>query len=55
VNLPDFDAVYSAATWYRDYVAYCGVSDDGTKRFDMVAELNRKKPVLKKPSRRHHA
>jgi len=49
VNLPDFDVVYSAATWYRDYVAYCGVSDDGNKRFAIVAELNRKKPVLKKP------
>jgi len=49
VNLPEFDAVYSAATWYRDYVAYCGVSDDGNKRFAMVAELNHRKPVLKKP------
>lgn len=48
VNLPDFDVVYSAPTWYRDYVAYCGVSDDGNKRFAIVAELNRRKPVLKK-------
>jgi hypothetical protein len=48
VNLPDFDVVYSPATWYRDYVAYCGVSDDGNKRFVIVAELNRRKPVLKK-------
>jgi len=48
VNLPDFDVVYSPATWYRDYVAYCGVSDDGNKRFAIVAELNRRKPVLKK-------
>ena len=48
VNLPDFDVVYSAATWFRDYIAYCGVSDDGGKRFAIVAELNRRKPVLKK-------
>ena len=48
MNLPDFDVVYSPATWYRDYVAYCGVSDDGTRRFAIVAELNRRKPVLKK-------
>lgn len=48
VNLPDFDAFYSPATWYRDYVAYCGVSDDGKKAFAMVAQLNRRKPVLKK-------
>lgn len=49
VNLPDFDVVYSAATWFRDYVAYCGVSDDGNKRFAIVIELSRRKPVLKKP------
>jgi hypothetical protein len=49
VNLPEFDAVYSASSWHRDYVAYCRVSDDGKKTFAVVAQLNRKKPVLKKP------
>lgn len=49
INLPEFDELYSAASWYRDYVAYCGVSDDGKKTFAMVAQLNRRKPVLKKP------
>jgi hypothetical protein len=49
LNLPEFDVVYSAAAWYRDYIAYCGVSDDGNKRFAIVAELSRRKPVLKKP------
>jgi len=49
VNLPEFDVVYSASSWYRDYVAYCGVSDDGKKTFAIVAQLNRKKTVLKKP------
>jgi hypothetical protein len=49
VNLPEFDVVYSVSSWHRDYVAYCGVSDDGKKTFAMVAQLNRKKPVLKKP------
>jgi hypothetical protein len=48
INLPDFDAFYSAANWYRDYVAYCGVSDDGGKTYAVVAQLNRRKPVLKK-------
>jgi hypothetical protein len=43
VNLPDFDVVYSASSWHRDYVAYCGVSDDGKKTFAIVAQLNRKK------------
>jgi len=49
LNLPEFDALYSAASWYRDYVAYCGVSDDGKKLFAVVAQVSRRKPVLKKP------
>ena len=48
VNLPEFDVIYSPATWYRDYVACCGVSDDGKKTFALVAQLNRRKLVLKK-------
>jgi hypothetical protein len=48
INLPEFDAYYSAASWYRDYVAYCGVADDGKKTYAMVAQLNRRKAVLKK-------
>jgi hypothetical protein len=48
VNLPEFDALYSAATWYRDYSAYCGVSEDGKKVFAIVAQVSRRKPVLKK-------
>jgi hypothetical protein len=48
INLPEFDAFYSAASWYRDYVAYCGVADDGKKTYAMVAQLSRRKPVLKR-------
>jgi hypothetical protein len=48
VNLLEFDAYYSAASWYRDYVAYCGVSDDGKKTYAVVTQLSRRKPVLKK-------
>jgi len=48
LNLPEFDAFYSAVAWYRDYVAYCGVSDDGKKIYAMVAQISRRKPVLKK-------
>jgi hypothetical protein len=33
ISLPEFDPFYSTASWYRDYVAYCGVSDDGKKLF----------------------
>ncbi len=47
INLPEFDAFYSAVSWYRDYAAYCGVSDDGKKTYAMVAQISRRKPVLK--------
>jgi len=48
LNLPEFDPFYSTASWYRDYIAYCGVSDDGKKLFAVVAQVGRRKPILKK-------
>ena len=48
INLPDFDPYYSAASWYRDYAAYCGVGEDGKKTYAIVTQLNRRKPVLRK-------
>ncbi len=48
VSLPEFDADYSEASWYRDYVAYCGISDDGQKLYAVVMELGRRKPLVKK-------
>lgn len=48
INLPEFDVFYSATSWYRDYAAYCGVSEDGKKIYAMVAQLSRRKPILKK-------
>jgi hypothetical protein len=48
ITLPDFDAADSAASWYRDYAAYCGVSDDGKKIYAVVAQINRRKPLLRK-------
>ena len=49
LSLPEFDPFYSTASWYRDYVAYCGVSEDGKKLYAVVAQVGRRKPVLKKP------
>jgi hypothetical protein len=49
INLPEFDAFYSPASWYRDYAAYCGVSDDGKKVYAIVTQISRRKPILKKP------
>jgi hypothetical protein len=48
VSLTGFDNYYSAASWYRDYVSYCGVSDDGKKVFATVVQLNRRRPIVKK-------
>ncbi len=48
INLPEFDPFYSAASWYRDYVAYCGLADDGKKIDATVAQIGRRKLVLKK-------
>jgi hypothetical protein len=48
LNLPAFDPESSEANWYRDYAAYCGLSDDGSKSYMMVAQLGKRKPVLKK-------
>jgi hypothetical protein len=49
VNLPDFDSSYSEVTWYRGYAAYCGLSVDGKKTYAVVAQINRRKPILKMP------
>jgi hypothetical protein len=47
INLPEFDVVYSDVSWYRDYAAYCGVSEDGKQIYAVVAQINRRKPVVK--------
>jgi hypothetical protein len=48
ISLYEFDPFYSEASWFRDYAAYCGVSDNGEKLSAVVMQLGRKKPVLKK-------
>jgi hypothetical protein len=50
LNLPAFDIDTSEASWYRDYAAYCGTSDDGVKTYMMVVQLGKRKPILKKES-----
>lgn len=49
VTLADFEPLLSAGLWYRDYFAYCGVSDDGKKTSVIVFQLGRRKLVLKRP------
>jgi hypothetical protein len=48
IILPEFDTLDSVARWYRNHLAYCGVADDGKKTYAVVAQLSRRKPVVKK-------
>lgn len=48
LRLPEFDLFYSSVSWYRDYAAYCGISDNGETLYAVVAEIGRKKAVLRK-------
>jgi len=45
LNLPDFDPFYSVVSWFRDYAAYCGVTEE-QKLYAVVAQLGQRKPVL---------
>lgn len=47
LNLADFDPFYSSATWFRDYVAYCGIGDKDDRLYGVVVQLGRKKPVVR--------
>lgn len=47
LNLPAFDPEISQASWFRDYAAYCGTSEDGAKAYLVVWQLGKRKPILK--------
>jgi hypothetical protein len=47
LNLPEFDPFYSSTSWFGDYIAYCGLSDDATKLYAVVSQIGRKKPILR--------
>jgi len=48
LNLPAFDGDTSDASWYRDYAAYCGSSDDGSKSYLVVSQFGKRKPIVRK-------
>jgi hypothetical protein len=48
ITMPEFDPYHSQANWFRDYVAYCGTSDDGQKGLAMIVQLGKRRPLLKK-------
>lgn len=47
LSLPDFFPSASQASWYRDYAAYCGLSEKDGKRYAVVAQLGRRAPLLR--------
>jgi hypothetical protein len=47
LSLAEFDATLSRTGWYRDYAAYCGVSEDGKKMYAVVTQLGRRRPLLR--------
>jgi len=55
LKLPEFDPFYSAASWYRDYVAYCGVSPDAEKLYAVVTQIGSKKPLVRRELGAAHA
>jgi len=48
LKLPEFDPRLSEASWFQDYAAYCGSSEDGTAHYMVVFQLGKRRPVLKK-------
>jgi hypothetical protein len=50
IALPLFDPYFSQVSWFRDYAAYCGFSEDGKKAFTLVVQMGRRKVLLKKPA-----
>ena len=48
LKLPDYDNGISQVSWFRDYVAYCGVTATGKSLYAVVAQVAARKPVLAK-------
>jgi hypothetical protein len=48
IPLPEFDPYSSTAAWFRDYAAYCGVSDDGKKISAVMVQLGPSKAPVEK-------
>jgi hypothetical protein len=48
LKLPDFDPSYSDISWYRDYAAYCGVSQSDERAYAVVAQVGGHKPIYRK-------
>lgn len=48
IKLPDFDPSASRVSWYRDYAAYCGISETGERWYAEVAQIGARKAVFRR-------
>ena len=48
LKLPEFDPQLSEASWFQDYAAYCGSSEETSVHYMVVFQLGKRKPALKK-------
>lgn len=48
IRLIGYDPFYSDVSWYRDYAAYCGVTDNGEKLDAIVSQIGDRKPLYRK-------
>ncbi len=48
LKLSDFDAGASHISWYRDFAAYCGVSENGARWSAVVAQVGVRKALFRK-------
>jgi len=48
IKLPDFDPFYSEVSWYRDYAAYCGITENAERLNAVVAQLGIRKAIYRK-------
>jgi hypothetical protein len=47
LRFPEFDPFHSQTAWYRDYAAYCGLTDAGDKLYAIVAQVGVRKPLIR--------
>lgn len=48
LHLPEFDPGVSQVVWFRDYAAYCGLSATRKQLVAVVAQIEARKPLLRK-------
>ncbi|HLJ29821.1 MAG TPA: hypothetical protein VKY85_24140 [Candidatus Angelobacter sp.] len=53
LKLPEFESHSSEASWFQDYAAYCGATEDGNLRHMVIFQLGRRTPVLRKELHGH--